>query len=182
MSRKQLFASLFRELCRINTSRKVCLTGQQNSLDIDSIARRPAPEAKFQVSQTPGCLVHSGSNKGETGFRSYVQPGVVEEVSISRRTGLVIKKAVLQVKEPGREAGMIFAQPSRFIPIESGAGAAPGSPYPLMAPNWMPLTRCRWSIRKTRIMGKTESVTPAMSRLVCWSCSLLKNSSPIGSV
>ena len=31
------------------------LTALQNSLDIDSIARKPAPEAKFQVSQAPGC-------------------------------------------------------------------------------------------------------------------------------
>ena len=30
------------------------LTFQQNSLDIDSIARKPAPEAKFQVSEAPG--------------------------------------------------------------------------------------------------------------------------------
>ena len=30
------------------------LTVQQNSLDIDSIARKPAPKAKFQVSEAPG--------------------------------------------------------------------------------------------------------------------------------
>ena len=30
------------------------LTVQQNSLDIDFIARQPAPEAKFQVSKAPG--------------------------------------------------------------------------------------------------------------------------------
>ena len=57
LSRKQLFASLFRELrrelCRINTSRKVCPTFQQNSLATDSIARQPAPEAKFQIRSLP---------------------------------------------------------------------------------------------------------------------------------
>ena len=66
----QPFASVFRELrrelCRINTSRKVCLTALQNSLDIDSIARNPAPEAKFQVSQAPGALRLAGSNRDET--------------------------------------------------------------------------------------------------------------------
>ena len=31
------------------------LTGQQNSLDTNIIARQPVPEAKFQVSRTPGC-------------------------------------------------------------------------------------------------------------------------------
>ena len=34
--------------------RDTCLTAQQNSLDIDSIARHPAPEAKFQVSGATG--------------------------------------------------------------------------------------------------------------------------------
>ena len=31
------------------------LTAQQNSLDTDSIARKPALEAKFQISEAPGC-------------------------------------------------------------------------------------------------------------------------------
>ena len=69
LSRKQLFASLFRELCRINTSRKVCLTGQQNSLDIDSIARKPAPETTFQISRTAGCTALAGPNRDETSVR-----------------------------------------------------------------------------------------------------------------
>ncbi len=73
LSRKQLSASLCRklrrELCRINTSRKVCLTVQQNSLDIDSIARKPVLEAKFQVSQAPGALRLAGSNRSETSGR-----------------------------------------------------------------------------------------------------------------
>ena len=30
------------------------LTAQQNSLDTDSIARKPALEAKFQISPAPG--------------------------------------------------------------------------------------------------------------------------------
>ncbi len=42
------------------------LTFQQNSLDIDSIARKPAPKAKFQVSRAPGALTLSGSNRAET--------------------------------------------------------------------------------------------------------------------
>ena len=70
LSRKQLSASLYRELrrefCRIDTNGKVCLTALQNSLDTDSIARKPAPEAKFQVSRTAGCTALAGPNRDET--------------------------------------------------------------------------------------------------------------------
>ena len=70
LSRKQLSASLCRELrrefCRIDTNGKVCLTALQNSLDTDSIARKPAPEAKFQVSRTAGCTALAGPNRDET--------------------------------------------------------------------------------------------------------------------
>ena len=43
-----------------------CLTVQQNSLDTDSIACNPAPEAKFQVSRTAGCTALAGPNRDET--------------------------------------------------------------------------------------------------------------------
>ena len=36
------------------------LTGQQNSLDTNVIGRKPAPEAKFQISRTAGCTALAG--------------------------------------------------------------------------------------------------------------------------
>ncbi len=70
LSRKQLSTSLCRELrrelCRINTSRKVGLTIQQSSLDTDFIARKPASAVKFQVSRTAGCAALAGYIRSET--------------------------------------------------------------------------------------------------------------------
>ena len=45
------------------------LTGQQNSLDTNVIGRKPAPEAKFQISRTAGCTALAGPNRDETSVR-----------------------------------------------------------------------------------------------------------------